>query len=217
MVAEVSASPEPTTSAVAAPAATSTPEKPRDYNPRWKGYAYICFCSLVNFASVVNIPNEARHAEPAAWAASVTFGVVTFGLAGIILLTDRFQLCIENFHYTQAASGNFEGFTLLFFSVWWIVGYVVALYESLCVRGLTSKIVERCHRFVSYHRAVHFVRDDSSTTSYQNLSYSYVPVWVIKHAPAERPTFPTTFTFPVGPRWHRVFTLSTNGVPTRTI
>ena len=93
--------------------------KPPDFNPRWKGYVYIGFTSLVNFASIAGVPRGDRRSY---WAATLAFGIFTFALSVLVLIQDRSQSCLETFHYTKAREGYFEGYTLLFSSVLWTVG-----------------------------------------------------------------------------------------------
>ena len=100
---------------------TQPPAKPREYNPRWKGYVYIGIASLINFCSISNIPREYKRAY---WVSSMCFGVVTFGLALLVLLQDRSQKCLSPFYYTKAKDGYFEGYTLALSVVWWIIGCV---------------------------------------------------------------------------------------------
>jgi hypothetical protein len=112
------------TEASAAAQATPTPakkknEKPIEFNPRWKGYVFIGLSSLVNFASISNIPGEERKSY---WAASMTFGLLTFAFAVLVLLQDRSQKCLGAFHFTKMYDGYFEGATLVFTLLWWIVG-----------------------------------------------------------------------------------------------
>jgi hypothetical protein len=95
--------------------------KPRDYNPRWKGYVYIGIASLINFCSISNIPREYKRAY---WISSMCFGVFTFALAILVLIQDRSQKCLKPFYYTKAKNGYFEGYTLCFSVVWWVIGYV---------------------------------------------------------------------------------------------
>ena len=91
-----------------------------EYNPRWKGYVYMAIASLVNFASISDIPRLER--VQSSWVAGMAFGVSTFALSILILLHDRSQKCVTTFHYTKASNGYFEGYVLLFCVVWWVGG-----------------------------------------------------------------------------------------------
>jgi hypothetical protein len=114
------------TSETAAPAATDAEGnkqeqlKPTDHNPRFKGYVYILFTSLVSFSAVSNIPSDQKL-----WAISVSIGVVTFALSLIIMALDRFQNCFKSFKFHKAMDGKLEGYTLLFFFLWWITGVII--------------------------------------------------------------------------------------------
>jgi hypothetical protein len=81
-------------------------EKSIEFNPRWKGYVFIGLTSLVNFASISNIPRDDRKTY---WAATMSFGLLTFVVAVLVLIHDRSQKCLETFHYTKANNGYFEG------------------------------------------------------------------------------------------------------------
>ena len=59
-------------------------EKPPEFNPRWKGYLYIGFSSLLNFASISQVPSQDRRSY---WAASMIFGIFTFGSKFFFALT----------------------------------------------------------------------------------------------------------------------------------
>lgn len=52
----------------------------------------------------------------------MTFGLLTFAIAVLVLLQDRSQRCLEPFHFTKAKDGYMEGATLAFCVLWWIVG-----------------------------------------------------------------------------------------------
>mmetsp|Transcript_27305 Transcript_27305/g.45478 ORF Transcript_27305/g.45478 Transcript_27305/m.45478 type:complete len:350 (-) Transcript_27305:84-1133(-) len=94
--------------------------KPTDHNPRFKGYIYIIFTSLVSFGSTSNIGTDEKY-----WGISVSIGVVTFTISLIIVALDRFQNCFESFKFHKAMDGKLEGFTLLFFFFWWIMGVYI--------------------------------------------------------------------------------------------
>jgi hypothetical protein len=88
--------------------------KPKEINPRWKGYVCILFTSLVSFASTTNVPSS----EISAVGYSISVGAVTFTISLLVLILDRFH-CVD---YTKAFNGYFEGCTLLFCVLWWIAG-----------------------------------------------------------------------------------------------
>ena len=52
----------------------------------------------------------------------MTFGLVTFSLAVLIVVHDRSQKCMDTFHFTKAKDGYVEGMTLVLCVLWWIVG-----------------------------------------------------------------------------------------------
>jgi hypothetical protein len=93
--------------------------KPREYNPRDKGYILICLSSLVNFSSISNIKDRYFDGK---WGFCLSFGWTTFIASLLILFFDRTGYCHDTFNYTKAFDGKFEGYSLLFFTLWWIVG-----------------------------------------------------------------------------------------------
>jgi hypothetical protein len=97
------------------------PVKPREYNPRAKGYILICLSSLVNLSAISNVVQENRDYD-GIWGLCVTFGWLTFSASLLILFFDRTQYCLDTFNYTKAYDGKFEGYALLFFTLWWIFG-----------------------------------------------------------------------------------------------
>jgi hypothetical protein len=97
------------------------PKKPPEYNPRWKGYCFILIASLVNFSAITSIPNQNTNFE-GVWGLCVSFGSFTFLFSVLVLFFDRTQLGVESFNYTKARDANFEGFSLLFLTLWWIIG-----------------------------------------------------------------------------------------------
>jgi hypothetical protein len=94
-------------------------EKAPEFNPRWKGYVYIGMTSLVNFASISNAQKGDRRSY---LAVSLAFGIFTCSASVLVLAQDRSQTCLDKFHFSKAREGYFEGCTLLFFVLWWIVG-----------------------------------------------------------------------------------------------
>jgi hypothetical protein len=104
---------------MSAPPATPKSEKKNEYNPNWLGYTLMMLCSLINFSAVSNI---SFHRFEKQTAAALSFGLITFCLCALILIIDRFNLFREQFNYNAYMDGKFEGYTLLFFLVYWIVG-----------------------------------------------------------------------------------------------
>ena len=90
--------------------------KPREYNPRWKGYVFIALSSLVSFASITNTPARANPGYP------VSIGAFTFSASLIILMMDRLVKEDSAWNVTKAMDGKLEGYILLFFCLWWGVG-----------------------------------------------------------------------------------------------
>ncbi|CAB9506164.1 expressed unknown protein [Seminavis robusta] len=98
-----------------------------EFNPRWKGYLYILITSLVNFASISNLEVNDNPQFDGMYQLSLVFGIATFALTVIILAMDRFQYCFDKenadkLNYEKALDGKLEGYTLLAFTLWWIVG-----------------------------------------------------------------------------------------------
>jgi len=91
-----------------------------EYNPRWKGYVYIIITSLVALSSISNVPKEVKRGH---WATSVAISSITFSVSLLILAFDRFQCC-KSWNFTKANDGKLEGYVLLLFVLFWIVGYV---------------------------------------------------------------------------------------------
>lgn len=91
-----------------------------EYNPRWDGYCAIGFLSLIEYASVANVVNSLQfNGNPGI---ALAWGLVSSIVAGLIIALDRSQCFIDKFNYTKALDGRFEGYTLLSFIVYWIVG-----------------------------------------------------------------------------------------------
>ena len=90
-----------------------------DYNPRWMGYLSIIMFSGINFIAISNVSAEVRRTD---LASSIPFGVLTFVIASLILIHDRYRMISCGFDYTKSKNGFVEGSTLLFCVVWWIVG-----------------------------------------------------------------------------------------------
>jgi hypothetical protein len=94
--------------------------KPREYNPRDKGYILICLSSLVNLSAISNIKENGD--SDGAWGLCLSFGWLTFIASLLILFFGRTQYCHDTFNYAKAYDGKFEGYMLLFFTLWWIFG-----------------------------------------------------------------------------------------------
>lgn len=86
-----------------------------EYNTRWIGYLCIIMFSAINFISISNVPSG--------MAGSMPFGILTFLIASLILIQDRCRKKTSGgFNYAKCKNGYMEGFVLVFFVVWWIVG-----------------------------------------------------------------------------------------------
>jgi hypothetical protein len=99
--------------------ANDSDKEPIEYNPRWKGYVLVALTSLLNFSSTSSVPSQERREY---WIMSVAFGVTTFVLSFLILVQDRSQKFITQFHYSKSRDGYLEGYVLLFFVIWWFFG-----------------------------------------------------------------------------------------------
>lgn len=94
--------------------------KEAEYNPRWYCYALIAITSLITFSAVSNIAISLTFKGSPAVA--LAFGVITFAFSFIVLVLDRTQCFIETFDYKSIWDGKFEGYCLVFFTLFWIVG-----------------------------------------------------------------------------------------------
>jgi hypothetical protein len=92
-------------------------KKPKEYNPRWKGYICMLFASFVSFTSASSVPTD----EFPAVGYSISIGAVTFGISLLVLVLDRLP-CFDAYNYTTAYKGKVEGIILLFSLLWWITG-----------------------------------------------------------------------------------------------
>jgi len=92
-------------------------QKPKEYNPRWKGYVYILFSSLISFASAPSVSEGKKSSLRYA----ISIGAVTFSISLLVLIFDRFQ-CFQCFNCTTLLNGKFEGYMLLFCLLWWTAG-----------------------------------------------------------------------------------------------
>ena len=77
--------------------------------------------SLINFSAVSNIDKDAGEFD-GNWGFCLSFGTFTFGVCLLVLIFDRLQIGFDFFNYTKACDGKFEGYVLLFMTVWWVVG-----------------------------------------------------------------------------------------------
>jgi hypothetical protein len=107
------------------------PPPPPDHNPRWKGYTFILFSSLINFASICSIPadnslNQGRRGV------ALSFGIVTFIFSLCVLVTDRLQLGVDKFNYMKVWDGALEGVCLCIGTLY----SVVAVACITQVRGI---------------------------------------------------------------------------------
>lgn len=101
----------------------------REHNPRWQGYFYVAFWSLVNFASVGSISEKNIHWKH--YPFSLSLGIVTFTLSMIVLSIDRvLYIKAESFNIHTAFDGKLEGFLLVFSVLWWIAGVIVQTHSD---------------------------------------------------------------------------------------
>lgn len=112
-------------------------DKPRDTNPHWKGYCCLIICSLINFSAISNVPANGNFFGNKF--VSVSFGIVTFCLAIVILFLDYFNV----FVLYKIGSGKLEGIVLLLCVLWWVIGVAYTTqvngigYVRLCVRSFS--------------------------------------------------------------------------------
>mmetsp|Transcript_11675 Transcript_11675/g.17139 ORF Transcript_11675/g.17139 Transcript_11675/m.17139 type:complete len:333 (+) Transcript_11675:168-1166(+) len=103
--------------------------KTREHNPRWQGYFYVAFWSLVNFAAIGQINDD--MIDWRLYPFSLSSGIVTFTLFIIVLAIDRvFYIKAESFNVHTAFDGKLEGFLLVFSVLWWIVGVIVQTHAD---------------------------------------------------------------------------------------
>lgn len=102
------------------PALSGNPNTKIEYNERWVGYLSIIVCSGINFICI-SIVNP-QYEYPFERVVTISFGVLTFFTASLVLLQDRSQKLLDYFHYTNAMNGYVEGSVLVFMVVWWIIG-----------------------------------------------------------------------------------------------
>jgi nitrate reductase NapE component len=88
-------------------------------NQKWEGYLAILLASLVNFASISDIAfdNVSKLSE-----IDAVFGVVSFLICFLVLLFDRVKYLQHKIDFKNLYDGKLEGYLLLFFTLWWIVG-----------------------------------------------------------------------------------------------
>ena len=140
---------------------TPQPQQNIEYNPRWKGYMYIFLSSLINFASICNIPkshhnnninnntnnyfdtddfdsnfdiNSAFDIVNGTRGVALSFSIVTFVYSGLIILMDRLQICSTKFHYMNKSYNGCiaEGMSLCVGTVY----SVIAVAYITQVRGI---------------------------------------------------------------------------------
>jgi hypothetical protein len=113
---------------------TSTP---REYNPLWKGYLYIVLSSLISLSSISNA-RSSNDFYKGSYGVGLLFATVTFCLGLMILILDRTKWLSSSsssssskdktsssscrFDFTKTFDGKLEGYTLLVWTFWWIVG-----------------------------------------------------------------------------------------------
>lgn len=91
--------------------------KPREYNPRYKGYVFIIISTLVCLSACSSLAKDLHQRQ---WKTAIAFSSITFGVALLVLLFDRFQCCTF-FNFTKAFDGKLEGYVLGLFVILWIV------------------------------------------------------------------------------------------------
>ena len=130
---------------------TNTPQPQIEYNPRWKGYMYIVLSSLINFASICNIPKSSGTSSDiidlktysnssgafdivnGTRGVALSFSIVTFVYSFLIILMDRLQMCTTKFHYMKSYNGSMgEGISLLFGTLY----SIIAVAYMTQVRGI---------------------------------------------------------------------------------
>jgi hypothetical protein len=105
--------------------ANKTNNANREYNPLWKGYLYIVLSSLISLSSISNARQEDFY--KGSYGVGVLFATVTFALGLIILILDRTKWLSSkdtkcNFDFAKTFDGKLEGYTLLVWTFWWVVG-----------------------------------------------------------------------------------------------
>jgi hypothetical protein len=111
---------------------TNEATTPTQYNPRWRGYTYIAFWSLLCFSSVSNVKRTHQEA-----AICIAFGVIIFTASMIILLLDRFPCFSDTFQYHKSMGGKVEGGTILFF--------VITSGVAVCIMTHTNGIAYKAN------------------------------------------------------------------------
>ena len=91
-----------------------------EYNSRWDGYLAIALLSLIEYSSVGNVAQTLQFRGRTGLA--LAWGLVSFLYSIGVVVLDRTQCLADKFDYTKAYDGMFEGYALLFFIVYWIVG-----------------------------------------------------------------------------------------------
>ena len=100
-------------------------EEPLEYNRKWEGYLAILLSSLVNFASVADVSVAGFQIKLQNEKILAVFGAVTFILSLFVFIFDRVKFLHRRFDFKEVWDGRLEGYVLLFFVLWWIVGWVL--------------------------------------------------------------------------------------------
>jgi hypothetical protein len=132
---------------------STQPQLHIEYNPRWKGYMYIVLSSLINLASICNIPKHSGENSGVnidntellfsissvfdivngTRGVALSFSIVTFVYSFLIVLMDRLQICSTKFHYMKSYNGsNVEGISLVFGTLY----SIIAVAYVTQVRGI---------------------------------------------------------------------------------
>jgi hypothetical protein len=104
---------------------TNETKNPAQYNPRWRGYIYIAFWSLVCFSSLSNVKRAHQEA-----AICIALEAIIFTASMIILLLDRFTYFSKSFLFHKSMNGKLEGFILLWFVITSGVGVCVMTHTN---------------------------------------------------------------------------------------
>ena len=99
-------------------------EENLEYNRKWENYLAILLSSLVNFASIADITVGQNVFKIKLLNEKIVavFGAVTFILSLLILIFDRVKFLHRLFDFKEVWDGKLEGYLLIFFVIWWIVG-----------------------------------------------------------------------------------------------
>jgi hypothetical protein len=103
----------------------SATDESTEYNKKLNAYAFIAITSLINFASVAegkNLQISASSTFGRNPAINLMWGVITFTLSLLIILSDVADVVRNKFDFKTVMDGKLEGYTLLLFVLLWAVG-----------------------------------------------------------------------------------------------